>query len=429
MSISPLAQTYSTLYRSPDPRLIRCYSPGMCLLDSGRLVASIDLGGPGVPELPGPVRVDPESADGWQGRIYTSDDRGRSWTHRASALFCHARPFAAGAAVWLIGHHGDLVVLRSDDGGESWSEPCELTRGQQWHQAPCNVHYAHGCVYLVMERRVGHEVAGWYVGELAPVLMRARLDADLQCPESWTFASQLSFRDVLPGARAGQGIEYAGIPFYPCPYPRGTEVAPGRFCAPMGWLETNVVRFTDPSHVWHDPSGRTFHLWMRAHTGGTGYACIAKVVEQGEKPGTGEMRTMLETAPSGRRILYVSCPGGQMKFHVLYDEKSALYWLLSTQATDSMRRPELLSADRYGLPNNERRRLQLHFSRNMVDWCFAGLVAAGPVERASRHYASMVIDGEDLHVLSRSGDEGAMNAHDGNLISFHTIRGFRALVY
>ena len=38
---------------------------------------------------------------------------------------------------------------------------------------------------------------------------------------------------------------------------------------PPGWLETNVVQFTDPDHLWYDPTGRTFHLWMRAHTGGT----------------------------------------------------------------------------------------------------------------------------------------------------------------
>lgn len=115
-------------------------------------------------------------------------------------------------------------------------------------------------------------------------------------------------------------------------------------------------------------------------------------------------------------------PGGQMKFHVVYDENTKLYWLLSTQATDSMIRPERL-------PNNERRRLQLHFSKNMIDWCFAGLVTVGPVENASRHYASMAIDGDDLVILSRSGDERAKSAHDGNLITFHRIRDFRSLVY
>jgi hypothetical protein len=94
-----------------------------------------------------------------------------------------------------------------------------------------------------------------------------------------------------------------------------------------------------------------------------------------------------------------------------------------------MIRPDRMPPDRYNLPNNERRRLQLHFSKNMIDWCFAGLVAAGPVEKASRHYAAMTVDGDDLLILSRSGDERAQTPHDGNLITFHRVRDFRALVY
>ena len=118
-----------------------------------------------------------------------------------------------------------------------------------------------------------------------------------------------------------------------------------------------------------------------------------------------------------------------MKFHILYDELTKLYWLLSSQATDSMTRAEKIPADRVALPNNERHRLQLHFSQNCIDWCFAGLVAVGPSARQARHYASMVIDGEDLHISSRSGNEKAKSAHDGNFVSFHTIKHFRDLVY
>lgn len=44
-------------------------------------------------------------------------------------------------------------------------------------------------------------------------------------------------------------------------------------------------------------------------------------------------------------VLYAPCPGGQRKFHVLYDEQTKLYWLLSTQATDSMIRPERMPAN------------------------------------------------------------------------------------
>jgi hypothetical protein len=51
------------------------------------------------------------------------------------------------------------------------------------------------------------------------------------------------------------------------------------------------------------------------------------------------------------------------------------------------------------------------------------------VEKASRHYASMAIDGDDLVVLSRSGDEQAKSPHDGNIITFHRVKGFRELVY
>jgi hypothetical protein len=43
----------------------------------------------------------------------------------------------------------------------------------------------------------------------------------------------------------------------------------------------------------------------------------------------------------------------------------------------------------------------------MVDWCLAGVVAAGPVEQASRLYASMAVDGDDLVIPSRSGAERA----------------------
>jgi hypothetical protein len=37
--------------------------------------------------------------------------------------------------------------------------------------------------------------------------------------------------------------------------------------------------------------------------------------------------------------------------------------------------------------------------------------------------------GDDLHVLSRSGDERAKSSHDGNIITFHTVPRFRSLVY
>ena len=411
--VRPLADEYVVVCESPSPTNIYCYTPGVARLDNGRLVATMDFGGPGWKK------------DEPCGRVLSSDDHGCTWTNRASFPFIHARPFVAGKSLYVLGHSGDLMVIRSDNRGKTWTAPIKLTENQQWHQSACNVHYANGYVYLVMERRLSEKIKTWPVGELAPVLMRGKLDADLTRRENWIFASELSFHDTIPNIETDPAIDFFGVPFYPAGYPKGFSAAPRRNSAPIGWLETNVIQFKDPDHIWFDPKGRTFHLWARAHTGGTGYAAVAKVVENDD----GTMTTMLEHVPSGKTALFLPCPGGQMRFHVLYDEPTKLFWLLSSQATDSMTRAERLTETRFNLPNNERYRLQLHFSKNMVDWCFAGLVAAGSTQIETRHYASMVIDGDNLCVLSRSGDNHALSAHDGNLITFHTVKNFRKLIY
>src|SRR5690606_4791453 len=260
-----LANDFVTLYESPDPAGAYCYTPGIIRLNSGRLIATMDLGGPNVDSLNPPVSF-PRAERGFTfvGKIFTSDDGGQTWVHRADFPFMHARPFAVGDSIYILGQAHDLMIIRSDDRGETWSEPARLTEGEYWHQSACNVHYANDCVYLVMEKRVYFEQQRWPVHEMAPVLMRAPVNANLLDRASWTLASELAFHDVLPGS-----LDLMGFPFW-TPYET-------QGMAPMGWLETNVVQFLDLDHVWYDPTGHTFHLWMRAHTGGTGYAAIAKV--------------------------------------------------------------------------------------------------------------------------------------------------------
>ena len=408
------------VFESPTPKSVFAFSPGIARLDNGRLVATMDTGGSGVDELPDVPKS--EKGKPWRGRVYTSDDHGATWKFRAYTPLVHARPFAAGKSVYILGHRGDLGVVRSDDNGTTWSEASWLTEKQSWHQAPCNVHYMRGRIYLVMERKTDPKFDNWAVSVLAPVVLSADVNADLTQRASWTFSSELVFRDAIQEAGPPHLI---GVPFFnvgpTAPPPLGML----RKMAPIGWLETNVVQFVDPNHVWFDPAGRTLHLWMRAHTGGTNYAAIAKAVESED----GKITVSLEKAPSGETMLYVPCPGGQLKFHILYDEPTKLYWLVSNQSTDSMVRPETLPFRRYSLPNNERHRLVLHFSRNCVDWCFACRVTDTGDPGQSRNYPSMAIDGDNLLVLSRSGDERAVNAHNGNLITLHTIRDFRKLVY
>ncbi len=415
-----LADDFVAVYESPDPEHVFAYSPGLARLDNGRLVATMDQGVHGDPAEV--LRVKVTDGKPWIGKVYTSDDRGQTWTHRSDTPLEHARPFAAGSSVYILGHRDDLGIMRSDDGGVTWTGPHWLTSGQRWHQAPCNVHYTRGRVYLVMERDTNPPFDMWPVSVFAPVLMSAEVTADLTRRESWVFSSELTFEQAAQQAGAPKLL---GVPFFAVGDTTPDNPNDNRPMAPIGWLETNVVQFTDPDHVWFDPEGRTFHFWMRAHTGTTNLAAIAKAVEGAD----GKIAVSLEHAPSGEPMVFVPCPGGHMKFHILFDEVTRLFWLLSTQSTDSMTRPDRLPPNRFNLPSNERHRLVLHFSKNCMDWCFAGRIADTGTPGQSRHYASMVNDGDDLHILSRSGDRRASDAHNGNLITFHTVRKFRDLVY
>ncbi len=414
-----LTNESTTVYESPDPGRIYAYTPGIVRLPGGRLVATMDQGGPGVIDLPGPKGLRGEGVHAWQGLILVSDDRGSSWRRCGVFPFMHARPFVAGRFLYVLGHAGDLTIIRSADGGETWSAPVTLTHDEQWHQSACNVHYAGHRLYLVMEKRARRTHAGWPVSDLAPILMSANVDDDLTRREAWTLADELVIGDHL------QQADWLGAPFWPIGPLTPDNARDRRSMAPIGWLESNVVQFVDPDHVWYDPAGRTFYLWMRAHTGSTNLACTARVTENDD----GTLSTDFATSPAGVRQLYVPCPGGHLRFHILYDELSRRYWLLSSLSTDSMTRPDRLPATRFNLPNNERHLLALYFSRNCIDWCMAGLVARGETPQQARHYASMCIDGDDLHVLCRSGDARAKSAHDGNLITLHTVRHFRDLVY
>ncbi|MBC2595249.1 exo-alpha-sialidase [Ruficoccus amylovorans] len=414
-AIRALAQDYVVVAEA-DPEFGPLYNPSILALDNGRLIAEY--------RASGKVAKQPSRE-----YIVTSDDGGLTWQKKHTYAIGQSRLFTDGDSIYAIGSGDRLRIIRSTDNGETWSEPSTLASGQ-WHQSATNFIHHNGNIYLALEKRAHDDIKTWPVGDFTPVLMRGRSGTDLTRPENWTFASELAFSDTIPGYRDNDPqIDFFGVPFYPSQYPDrlmlARRPATPRSVAPMGWLETNVAQIKDPSHYWYDPQGKTFHLLMRAHTGGTGYAALAKVVEQDD----GSMTTMLEEVPSGKKQLFLPLPGGQMRFHILYDEQTGLYWLLSSQATDSMTRAELLPDDRYSIPNNERHRLVLHFSKNLVDWCFAGLVAMSDSPKESRHYASMTIDGDDLVILSRSGDERARSAHDGNLITFHRVKNFRDLVY
>ncbi|MCC6486450.1 MAG: exo-alpha-sialidase, partial [Candidatus Hydrogenedentes bacterium] len=192
------------VYESPTPAKVYAYSPGIAVLPDGTLVATFDH------EHTVKDETCPDGAP-LKGRVCTSSDGGRTWTQRAGMPIYHARPFVAGKSVYVLGHNMNLGIMRSDDGGATWTAVTWLTQDQEWHQAPCNVHYCRGRVYLVMERVTDPSWPEWPVHIMAPVLMSAPEEADLTRREAWTFSSEITYRDVV--AEYGKP-NLIGVPFF-----------------------------------------------------------------------------------------------------------------------------------------------------------------------------------------------------------------------
>ncbi|MCG8613965.1 MAG: glycoside hydrolase [Pseudomonadales bacterium] len=412
----------TVIYRSPDAENVYCYSPGVTVLPSGRLVATMDLGGDGVSEMSGPKNSRAGGQKYGKGKVFVSDDGGSTWRHVIDFPFWHARPFVLNGSLYIIGHAGDLMIIKSEDNGERWSEVSQLTSGEKWHAAPCNVLDDGDHLYLCMERRYYiDEIKGWNVAGLAPTLLCLDKSADPLLSNSWSKSAPIIFKDIIDQ----RSLDLFGVPFYLTPENFNVEISQGRFNSPMGWLEGNVVKFNDPEHIWYDPEGNTFHIILRAHTGGVGYSCLITV----RKDKDGAMVPTLEAVPSGKKIVFSPMPGGHLKFFIEYDPDTKLYWMLSSQATDSMRTlSSLNNTDRYGLPNNERHRVQLLYSKNCIDWCFAKYISVQKGELTSRNYPSLVIDGDDMHVVLRGGDGSNTDAQYSNCIYHTVVRDFRDLI-
>jgi hypothetical protein len=399
--MGPIDHQRVVMVRVADPKHQVAYCPALEQLPGGRLVGTM---------LTHDARK--TAAHEWLVNVFTSDDGGRSWTPRKQLPMVDGQPFVAGKNVYVIGGREDLFISRSADGTE-WSDLVPLKTGRLWYSFPGPALRKNGRIYLEKECRTEPVKHGFPVWILAPVVMSARLDADLTRPEAWTYSNALSYRQAE--ARYGKP-NLLGVPFYG-PRVRGAPA--------VGWGEGNLVEIHDPTHVWHDPRGQTLHIFLRAETGRSGLAGLAKAVIGTD----GRITVDLERAPSGEPVLFVPLPGGQGAFNILYDARSRLYLLVSSQSTDSMRRVDALGAWHYGLPANERSRVALYFSKNCMDWCLAGLVADAGAEKRSFFHGSTVIDGDDLLLLMRESDAEAVNTHNSNLITLYRIRDFRRWLY
>lgn len=370
------------IFTSPDAAGIYCFTPALLTAFPGRngrnrLIAACDFGGPNIRSLDGPTSPEGDLA-GNQTRIKYSDDGGETWQETPVRLpMRHNILFRAGKSLYLLGNDMRLVISRSDDNGETWCDPVLLDDSCKWHQSCGAVAHRNGKVYLVYEQyQPGHTWPG-----VMPVLMAAEETADLLQRDSWNFSEPY---DPDPDLEI---LQKAGL--LPAKVP--------------GILETNVLDLDCPSSAFHNGDGHTFALCMRLESGlrNLGVMMIGHEAPDGT----------LSIRKADRYL--VPIPGGCLKFHIQFDGKSGLFWMAASLIKES---------------HNERRHLGLFWSKNLEDWICAGLVASGCADNAARHYATLAIDGDDLLILSRSGDADACTAHNNNMQTLHRINDFRRFV-
>ena len=378
MPTQTLAGDFVVVARTPSPELITD-DPAILRLPSGNLLATWTFRG---------TKGEAAHSNPQRFRLAHSADEGQTWEQLAPLEINMGMPFLHDGRLWLVGNrHGrkDVIVTRSDDEGETWVDPVTLFEGYFWN-APTGYAIANGHLYRafsVLELLEGH----WLVHSKLAVAA-GDLSRDLLEPASWRLSPFVDHPGSPPELHIGK---------YPSAW-HGDH-----------WLEPNVVNVR----------GR-LRVLSRARI--DGYA-------------TSGMCAVCDLEDDGRNLdfrftQFHPMPGGQCKFHIVYDEASRLFWTPANLPTDTQStqgwEPRLKEMGFAGCPGNERRILMLLYSLDALNWFQAGCLARWPSPLQSFHYATPFIDGGDLLLLVRTSRD-APNQHDSDLITFHRVNDFRSL--
>lgn len=391
----PLAQEYSIIAKVPESEQDDAYfciiNPGLTMLANGKYLATVPIYR-GYKKIKGkrtPVQL----------LLRLSEDKGTTWITACDDLpYTDPIPFVYENRLYLfimqvpIGSlYDDQTELRneslgvsyvgirvavSDDEGRTWTEPVEVIKGD----------YRHFSVQTGMVVRDGRLY--WAISE-GPFQRMAVASCDLQQgplePNAWSITDNIEM-----------------------PVPR--ELNPGLFPGPsMRCLEGNVV----------DVNGR-LRVLARAVIDMQGTANLAAIFDIRDNGGKPELAFTQLSA----------LPGGQCKFFTVYDERSKLFWMASNVPANSQNlidTASLLADSPFsGKPGNDRRFLMLWYACDALNWFPAGCIARAEKLTQSFMYPSLLIDGDDLIVLSRSS-LAAFDQHDADLTTLHRIGDFRSL--
>lgn len=306
--------------------------------------------------------------------VTRSQDGGKTWERMPDLPYAEATPFLAQDKLYLFTQprqHQDVYFMRSDDNGESWTEPVKVFEGPYWN---CQTNFVEkdGYLYWALDKR--HQ---------GTVAIAGDLSMDLLDPEAWRMSNFLEPVMTPPEFRPD------GTKRYP------TEEEQARF---RDWnLEGNLMNVDGQIRI----AAR-----VNPNPGGTpSLATLFDVTDE-----DGELQLTYDQ--------HYPWPGGQTKFDIVQDPTTKLFWMACNVAA---------GPNKKGFAP-DRRYLMLYFGHDGMNWMPAGCIAFAPTPSQSFMYPSMVIDGDDLVVLSRTGRESG-HFHDANLSTFHRIKDFRSLAW
>ncbi|WP_428664730.1 sialidase family protein [Runella sp.] len=347
-------------------------SPSICILSNGDYLASHDLFGPKSNEFERPIS-----------RIYRSKNKGKTWSQVAeingqfwSKLFVHEK------GLYFMGtskHHGNTIIRKSTDGGNTWTEPADGENGLllagEYHCAPMPLIEHNGRLWRAMEDAMG-SIKKWGK-RYGAFMMSVPLGADPMKAANWTSSNVLRYDSTLLNGNFG------------------------------AWIEGNAVV---------DPNGQLWDV-LRVDDRSTleEKAAFVKISADGK------------TATFDQTTGFVKFPGGSKKFSIRYDPKSKLYWTIANYIPQ-----EVKAANAGKNPASIRNTQALFSSKDLRNWNLHTILLQHPeVIKHGFQYVDWLFEGKDIIFLSRTAFDddqgGAHNNHDANYLTFHRIKKFRKI--
>lgn len=357
----------------------------MIALSNGKLLVAFDQSGPDAKGLPGKKGHDAKRNRWMQGLALSSGDGGETWQRVATYPFRGASLFRDGGDVYLLGEaSGGLCLMRSPDGGGSWSAPMELTGDLGAWLAPttpvaCGEHWLVPCLLP--------SGGNWGVATL-----RAPRGASLMNRKAWAVGPVSAPLPQLASAAGGAGC---GVPW------AGSA---------LGFRNPAAVSWGAGRHPWGSAGGAAI-----LSTAGCGREHWCAALGAAADGSVGPLAD-----GGGGAWLWLPLPGGHAKFDVFFDESGGRWWLAGSRGTPG------LALGREACGEAAAKRIGLWWSDNLVDWQYAGEVAAGGEGPGGvRCDPSAAVSGNDLHVAYRAGGAGSRNGRETSRILCSRVEGFR----